>query len=126
MPEDVEEEAGHAEETASGDVDEILLLVGLSTGIIFVLALIFDYKQLAELGVGLIGSFTSPVTATGNGAGNLITAFFDGLSKRVTNMGLWILPSRNLMVLYANIIEPGKALLTVVFIKPLASIPAVI
>ena len=85
MAEDTEEEIGHAGETASGDVDEYLLIAGAGAGVVFILALIFDYKQLANLGVGVISSSLAPFNASGNGLGELITAFFQGLSKDVSN-----------------------------------------
>lgn len=109
MAEDVEEEVGHVSDTAGGDIDEVLLLAGLSIGIIFILALIFDYRSLAGLGVGLVSSLTSPVTAGGNGLGQLITAFFDGLAKRITNMGLFILGYQNPMISYVMVFFAAPA-----------------
>jgi hypothetical protein len=85
MAQDVEEDVGHAEETAGGDADEVLLLAGAGIAIVFGLAVVFDYRQLAQLGVGLVGSFTSPVTSTGNGLGQLISSFFNALSNKVSS-----------------------------------------
>ena len=74
------------EQTGSTDIDEVLLLVFLGVGIVFVLAIVFDYKSLAGLGVGEIGSFLSPVQAFFNGLGSLITGFFSGLAKDASNL----------------------------------------
>ena len=86
------------EQTGSTDVDEVLLLVFLGLGIVFVLAVIFDYKSLAGLGVGEIGSFLAPVQAFFNGLANLITGFFSGLAKDASN--LFILPALNHAQIY--------------------------
>ena len=51
------------EQTGSTDIDEVLLLAFLAFGVVFILAIAFDYKSLAGLGVGEIGSFLSPVQA---------------------------------------------------------------
>ena len=40
------------EQTGSTDIDEVLLLAFLAFGIVFILAIAFDYKSLAGLGVG--------------------------------------------------------------------------
>ena len=64
------------EQTGSTDIDEVLLLAFLAFGVVFILAIAFDYKSLAGLGVGEIGSFLSPVQAFFNGLASLITGFF--------------------------------------------------
>ena len=74
------------EQTGSTDIDEVLLLVFLGLGIVFILAIVFDYKSLAGLGVGEIGSFLNPVTSFFNGLGALITGFFSGLAKDASNL----------------------------------------
>ena len=74
------------EQTGSTDIDEVLLLAFLAFGIVFILAIAFDYKSLAGLGVGEIGSFLKPVTDFFNGLGALITGFFSGLAKAASNL----------------------------------------
>ena len=84
--EDTVSDVEDVEQTGSTDIDEVLLLAFLGIGIVFILAVVFDYKSLAGLGVGEIGSFLSPVQAFFNGLGSLITSFFQGLSKDALNL----------------------------------------
>ena len=86
MAEDTVSDVEDVEQTGSSDVDEVLLLVFLALGIVFILAVIFDYKSLANLGVGEIGSFLSPVQALFNGLASLITGFFQGLAKDASSL----------------------------------------
>lgn len=100
MAEDTVSDVEDVEQTGSADIDEVLLLVFLGVAIVFILAIAFDYKALAGLGVGEIGSFLSPVQAFFNGLGSLITSFFSGLAKDASN----------LVILYA-----GKSKITGVY-----------
>ena len=84
--EDTVSDVEDVEQTGSTDIDEVLLLAFLGIGIVFILAIVFDYKSLAGLGVGEIGSFLSPVQAFFNGLGSLITGFFSGLAKDASNL----------------------------------------
>lgn len=86
MAEDTVSDVEDVEQTGSSDVDEVLLLVFLGLGIVFALAVIFDYKNLAALGVGEIGSFLAPVQAFFNGLASLITGFFQGLAKAASSL----------------------------------------
>lgn len=88
MAEDTVSDVEDVEQTGSADTDEVLLLVFLALGIVFILAIIFDYRSLAVLGVGEIGSFLSPVQAFFNGLASLITGFFNGLAKAASNLFL--------------------------------------
>ena len=94
MTEPEVEQVGDVEETGKTDVDLVLILVGLAIGIGFVLALVFDYKTVASIGVGEFSAFTNPVDSFFNGLGTLISSFFTGLGKRITSSGLWIMASR--------------------------------
>ena len=86
MAEDTVSDVEDVEQTGSADTDEVLLLVFLALGIVFILAIVFDYKSLAGLGVGEIGSFLAPVQAFFNGLANLITGFFNGLAHAASNL----------------------------------------
>lgn len=92
MVEPAVSDVGDVEETGKTDVDLVLILVGLAIGIAFLLALIFDYHSVANIGVGEISSLTSPVEDFFNGLGTLITDFFSGLGKQVSS-GLYIAPA---------------------------------
>ena len=83
---DTVSDVGNIEQTGSAGIDEVLLLVFLGIGIVFVLAIVFDYKNLASLGVGEIGSFLGPIQAFFNGLANLITSFFEGLAKDASSL----------------------------------------
>lgn len=93
MADDTVSDVEDVEQTGSTDVDEVLLLVFFGLGIVFVLAVVFDYKSLAGLGVGEIGSFLAPVQAFFNGLASLITGFFQGLAKDAAN--LFVMPAIN-------------------------------
>ena len=84
--EDTVSDVEDIEQTGSTDIDEVLLLAFLAFGVVFILAIAFDYKSLAGLGVGEIGSFLSPVQAFFNGLASLITGFFSGLAKDASNL----------------------------------------
>lgn len=99
MADDTAEDIGRAEDTGGMDLDEILLLFGLVIGIAVILAIVFDYKQVALLGVGLISSFTNLPSSGFNGLSGTITAFFNGLDKSISNGLFWILPARGQILL---------------------------
>ena len=88
---DTVSDAGNVEQTGSADIDEVLLLVFLALGVVFALAVIFDYQSLAGLGVGEIGSFLAPVQAFFNGLANLITGLFQGLAKNASTLSILLL-----------------------------------
>lgn len=108
MAEDTVSDVEDVEQTGSTDVDEVLILVFLGLGIVFGLAVIFDYKSLAVLGVGEIGSFLSPVQAFFNGLASLITGFFSGLAKSASN--LFIEPAKTRIESWFSIVHPMAAM----------------
>lgn len=119
MAEDTVSDAEDVEQTASTDTDEVLLLVFVALGLVFILAFVFDYKQLANLGVGEISSFLTPVQDLFNGIGNLITGLFNGLAKDVSS-GIYV-------IMITMHIDPsrGTALIRIAAVR-LHIIPAVV
>lgn len=83
---DTETDVSNAEGYASWDTDDILIVVGASILGVVALAFFFDYKSLALTGVGLIGSFTSPISAGFNGFATLITDFFNWAGHSVSSL----------------------------------------
>lgn len=102
MADDTVGDVEDVEQTTSAGIDEIEILVFLSVGIVVLLALIFDYKQLANIGVGTFSSFSSPIDAFFNGLGTLISSFFNGLAKMVSNGLLVRAPESSLALVYFN------------------------
>lgn len=86
VEQDTETEGEEIESHASFDVNEILLLAGLVIAIAIFLAIWIYSGQVASVGVGLISSFTNPISAFFNGLGTAITAFFNWLAKSASNL----------------------------------------
>ena len=91
MTEDLQTETTDAEGYVGWDLDDILILVGVSIIAIVGLAFWLYSHQVAQIGVGLVSSFTSPVSAGFNGLASLITSFFNWASHAVSNLS--VLPS---------------------------------
>ncbi len=85
----ISNDVGNAESEAGMDLDEIFLLFGIVIAIAVGLALWLYQKQVGQMGVGLIGSFTSPVTAVFNGIANAISAFFNWLARSLGNLFIY-------------------------------------
>ena len=97
MTEDLQTEATDVEGYAGWDLDDILILVGVSIIAVVGLAFWLYSHQVAQIGVGLVGSFTSPVSAGFNGLASLINAFFQWASHAVSNLA--ILPAFYLRIM---------------------------
>ena len=85
MAEDTVGDVEDVEQTTSAGIDEIEIIAFLVPAILILLALIFDYKSLAKIGVGTFSAFTNPVDSFFNGLGTLISSFFDGLGNMINN-----------------------------------------
>ena len=85
MADDTVGDVEDVEQTTSAGIDEIEIIAFLVPAILILLALIFDYKSLAQIGVGTFSAFTSPVDSFFNGLGTLISSFFNGLGKMISN-----------------------------------------
>ena len=88
MTEDLQTEATDVEGYAGWDLDDILILVGVSIIAVVGLAFWLYSHQVAQIGVGLVSSFTSPVSAGFNGLASVITSFFQWASHAVSNLAV--------------------------------------
>ena len=104
MAQDTESEAEEVESHLSFDLNETLLLAGLVIAVAVFLGIWIYSAQVASIGVGLISSFTNPVSAFFNGVGQAISAFFSWLAKQVTN--LFIMPLFGIDRSWANFVLP--------------------
>lgn len=86
MTEDTETEVANAEGYAGWDVDDVLILVGVSIIAVVALAFWLYSHEIAQIGVGLVGSFTSPISAAFNGFASLITNFFNWAGHAVSSL----------------------------------------
>lgn len=100
MTEDLQTEASNAEGYAGWDVDDVLMIVGVAVIGAVALAFWLYSRSIGQIGVGLVSSFTSPISAGFNGFASLITSFFSWASHAVT--ALFILPwLSHAMVMFA-------------------------
>jgi len=97
MTEDMQTDVTNAEGYAGWDADDILLLVGVSIIAVVGLAFWLYSSQVAQIGVGLVSSFTSPVSAAFNGLASLITSFFNWAGHAVSSL-IIMTPSRIHMI----------------------------
>jgi hypothetical protein len=86
MTEDTETEAANAEGYAGWDLDDIFIVVGVSIIAVVGLAFWLYSHEVAQVGVGLVSSFTAPVSAGFNGLASLINAFFQWAAHAVSNL----------------------------------------
>jgi hypothetical protein len=82
----ISNDIGNAESEGGMDLDEIFLLFGIVIAIAVGLAIWLYQGQVGQIGVGLIGAFTSPVSAGFNGIANAISAFFNWLARSLGNL----------------------------------------
>ena len=81
--------ADEEEEVSTGlelDTGEILMLVGVVLAAAVFLALYLDRSAVAGIGVGVVSSFASPVTAFFNGIAQAISGFFNWVSHALSNL----------------------------------------
>ncbi len=70
------------------DLDEILYLFGIVIVVAVGLGIWLYQSQVGQIGVGLIGAFTSPVSAFFNGIANAISSFFKWLGNSLGNLSI--------------------------------------
>ena len=71
------------EQTGSTDIDEVLLLAFLAFGIVFILAIVFDPKQVEAIVTPTGRSFFAPALAFIHGIYDFIISFFTGIINKI-------------------------------------------
>ena len=82
---DTEEEIEDVENTGTGDVDGILIIVFLVGVGAIILAFVFDPKAIAQQGLGPVGGITNLFSSIFNGIATAITDFFNAIGKWIQN-----------------------------------------
>lgn len=101
MP-DTETEATNAEGYAGWDIDDTLIVIGVSILGVVALAFWLDPRLLAQQGVTLIGSGLSPINAGFQGLAQLISSFFTWASKGISNLMIHPAASAALAKVYVS------------------------
>ena len=86
---DTETYASNAEGYAAWDADDTLIVIGVSILGATALAFWLYSGKIAEIGVGLVGAVTAPISAGGNGLAGLITSFFDWAGHAVSSLAIY-------------------------------------
>lgn len=84
----ISNDIGNAESEGGMDLDEIFLIFGIVLAVAVGLGIWIYQGQVGQIGVGLIGAFTSPVSAFFNGIANAISAFFNWLARSLGNLSV--------------------------------------
>ena len=96
----ISNDIGNAESEGGMDLDEIFLLFGIVIAVAVGLGIWLYQGQVGQIGVGLIGALTSPVSAGFNGIANAISAFFNWLAHSLGNLSILVFYTKSKITIW--------------------------